>query len=90
MSPKEHMERFARRVPGGGIAWESSVFGRSSHHDSVTLVDAAVDIAWENLLAQGPQGRYRLAINTQGRLLVFRLEGKPAPLLSSSTAAAIL
>lgn len=69
MTPKDHMERYARRVPGGGIAWENHVFETD---DAGRLVDAAVDIAWERLLEGAPHHEMRLAINTQGRLLVFR------------------
>lgn len=70
MTPKDHMERFARRVPGGGIAWENAVFTRSDSQEPGRLIDAAVDIAWERLLGSREKS-YRLAINTQGRLLVF-------------------
>ena len=74
MSPKDHMERFARRFPGGGIAWEHNVFQRSESHEPGRLLDAAVDIAWERLL-EGPSSKTgRLAINQQGRLLVFQVD----------------
>ncbi|MFT4606201.1 MAG: hypothetical protein ACI9W4_002949 [Rhodothermales bacterium] len=74
MTHKDHMERFARRVPGGGIAWENAVFSKDQG-EAGGLLDAAVDIAWERLLAGARRGRVRLDINRQGRLLVFRLEG---------------
>ncbi len=74
MTHKDHMERFARRVPGGGIAWENSVFARDEQ-EAGGLLDAAVDIAWERLLAGARRGRARLDIHRQGRLLVFRLAG---------------
>lgn len=77
MTPKDHMERFARRVPGGGIAWENSVFS-NQETDAGHLLDAAVDIAWERLIHGSRSARpTRLDINRQGRLLVFRLAGKP-------------
>jgi hypothetical protein len=66
------MERFARRVPGGGIAWENSVFTRPTSDRASRLVDAAVDIAWERLLDSDDGTRGGLSIGTQGRLLVFR------------------
>ncbi|NNE69390.1 MAG: hypothetical protein HKN29_03380 [Rhodothermales bacterium] len=77
LSPKDHMERFARRVPGGGIAWENAIFS-TDESDPGKLLDAAVDIAWERLV-EGARGLRptRLDINRQGRLLVFRLAGQP-------------
>jgi hypothetical protein len=73
MTPKDHMERFARRVPGGGIAWENAVFTRSDSQEPGHLIDAAVDIAWERLFDGSGENTSRLAINTHGRLLVFSL-----------------
>lgn len=70
------MERFARRVPGGGIAWENSIFNASQDHDSSRLLDAAVDIAWERLIQGASVATRNLAINNEGRLLVFRLGGR--------------
>jgi len=65
------MERFARRYPGGGIAWENSVFRNSESNEASRLVDAAVDIAWERLLDPTNAHRAELSIGTEGRLLVF-------------------
>ena len=66
------MERHARRVPGGGIAWERAVFTRSGSLPPGLLVDAAVDIAWDRLFPHAAETP-RLEIATQGRLLVMRL-----------------
>ena len=78
------MERYARRVPGGGIAWENTVFDQSAPGEAVRLVDAAVDIAWERLLADRSPEEARLAINRQGRLLVFRAQRMTARPLAAS------
>jgi hypothetical protein len=76
MTPRQHIERFARRAPGGGIAWENPVFERLGVEHASACLDAAVDLAWEYLTPPDNAGEPQLMIHQEGELLIIRLEAR--------------
>ena len=72
MTPHDHMRKQMRKVAGGGIAWERRTFTQARNHDANTLLDAAVDIAWERLMPNALE-RSPLDVRDYGNFIVFRV-----------------
>jgi hypothetical protein len=73
MTPREYMEKFVRRIPGGGLAWEKEAFTDEPSLAPSDLVDAAVDIAWEYLMPTNCLERPMLEVYSRGNALIFRV-----------------
>lgn len=72
MTPHEHLTKHLRKV-SGGIAWDQGVFTQTADLDAHDLVDAAVDIAWAQLMPNTLE-RPLLEIKQEGGKIVFRIK----------------
>lgn len=72
MTPHQYMSKHVHQLPEGGIAWPWRIFTSDAALDPVSLVDAAVDIAWTTLMPNTLE-RPSLEIKKEGKRIVFRL-----------------
>ena len=71
MGAHEYLEKYARSLPGGALAWERSIFTRTGQWEAGELIDAAVDIAWEVFMADFALERPGIEISQSGNYLVI-------------------
>lgn len=71
MGAHEYLEKYARSLPGGALAWERSIFSRTGQWEAGELIDAAVDIAWDAFMAEFALERPGLDIHQSGNYLVI-------------------
>lgn len=71
MGVHEYLEKHVRSIPGGGIAWDRSIFSRTGKWTPLDLIDAAVDIAWDTFASDTALERPGLDIQKSGNYFII-------------------
>lgn len=72
MTAYEYMQKQARGL-AGGLAWSEHVFKNTPRYTEESMLDAAVDIAWERLLSNTTLQK-ELVIERRLNMLFFRAQ----------------
>jgi len=73
MEVHEYLRTKMRRMPGGVLAWNRTLFSASSEWEAGDLIDAAVDIAWESFYPDRVHERPSMEVRRSGGFIVFRV-----------------
>nr|GIV61257.1 MAG: hypothetical protein KatS3mg044_0123 [Rhodothermaceae bacterium] len=73
MDVREYLEKSMRRLSSTSIAWHEDTFIVEQSLRPVDLVDAAVDIAWDELMPKGGLDRPSLEVTRRDGMIVFGL-----------------
>ncbi|WP_457653375.1 hypothetical protein [Rhodocaloribacter sp.] len=77
MKAREYLEKHLRWISNDSIGWERLAFTEVTVFEPVSLVDAAVDIAWDRLMPPGALERPALDVFSRDGMIVFRLCMEP-------------
>ncbi len=77
METHEYLRKKMRRMPGGVLAWNRTLFSSSGQWDAGDLIDAAVDIAWDSFYPDRMHERPSIEIRRSGGFIVFRRSNVP-------------
>lgn len=84
MTVYEYMQKQARTL-AGGLGWSEHIFKNTKRFASEAMLDAAVDIAWEQLLSNTARHN-QLVIDRRFNMLFFQARPRPSALACKQAA----